>query len=122
MSRTERGVCGVACIAALLLLWWSVDAPPGWALWVRIGAVVLAPVTFFAVIAVQLVRRSVREEAGLTPEEIRERRRRAWAGTGRDVAPLLSRGELFLRPLRQLWELTNHTDPPRAPRDDDCPT
>ncbi len=113
MSRTERAVCSVGCIVAMLFLWWSFSAQPGWALWVRIGAVLLVPGVFFGVICAQLIRAVAREEAGLTKEQIRERRRAAREAAQRDVFPMLSRPDLFFRPLQQLWELKKHTDKPQ---------
>ncbi len=119
MSRTERAVCSLGCIVAMLVLWWSFSAQPGWALWVRIGAVLLVPAVFFGVICAQMIRAVTREEAGLTKEQIRERRRAAREAVQRDAFPLLSRLDLYVRPLQQLWELKKHTDtPPPDPNRD----
>ncbi len=113
MSRTERAVCSVGCIVAMLVLWWSFAAPTGWALWLRIGAALLVPAVFFGVICAQLVRTVAREEAGLTKEQIRARRQAARDKAQRDVFPLLSRPDLYFRPFQRLGELKKHTDKPQ---------
>lgn len=122
MSRTERAVCSIACVAAMLLLWWSFSAPPGWAWPVRIGAVLLVPATFFGVIAAQVMRQTWREEAGLTKDEIKARRLAAQQRVTRDVFPVLSQPALILRLWDKTVELKRATDKPKPdPQDGDRP-
>lgn len=115
MSRRERTVFSVACVLAMAVLWWSVGLSPVWAWSLRIGAVLGVPGTFFGIVAAQMMRQISREEAGLTKEEVRARRRAAAERSQRDVFPLLSRPDRYARPLLRAWEVWAAPKPPKQP-------
>jgi hypothetical protein len=116
VRRWRVAVVSAGCVAALLLLWLSFELEPQWAWWVRTAALFAIPVSFFTAIAHELSVAASTAERELSPEERRRRRRAAWEGVSRDVAPLANRPERYVRPFLRAWELWR-THPRKRPPD-----
>jgi hypothetical protein len=115
VRRWQVAVVSIGCIAAMMLLWLSFDVDPTWQWWVRAVTIAVIPVCFFGALAVGLALDAARAEKGLSPEERQRRRQEAWQHVSHDVAPLLSRPDLFVRPVAPAWELWRSHPPEESP-------
>jgi hypothetical protein len=115
VRRWQVAVVSGACVATLLLLWLSFSVASPWSWWVRAAAVVTIPVAFFTTLAIDLAKGATRAEHGLSDEERGRRRRSAEQGVAGDVAPLVNRPSLYLRPLTRAWELWRDHPPKQPP-------
>ena len=99
----------------MMLLWLSFEVDPTWQWWLRAVTIVVIPVCFFGALAVGLALDAARAEKGLSPDERQRRRQEAWQHISHDVAPLLSRPDLFVRPVAPAWELARSDPPEESP-------